>query len=89
MDNDEASMMNYIKDKPWYAIPFLQARNNAEVLSHYFQVWGIPTLGVANSNGTVITDWGRSALMKNRGGCLNEWKQNKSGISWFQLLSPF
>lgn len=60
-DRDVASFNEYYESMPWLAAPFGDAR--IEALSNRFQVEGIPTLVIIDSDGKVITTGATSSVM--------------------------
>lgn len=58
---------------PWYALPYAD-RDRKNKLSGKFKVQGIPSLVVLEVNGTLITDQGRMAVMKDPVGANFPWK---------------
>merc|ERR1712176_566165 len=62
-DRDQASFDEYFGEQPWLALPF-DKRAEKEALSKAFGVQGIPSFIIINPDGTVITEDGRSNVMK-------------------------
>ena len=87
MDRDESSLKSFVSAKNFLYIPFPDALRTQ--LPGIVGVSMIPTLLVLSPEGKTVTDWGRSAVMKNPGGCVQEWKQGKAGVSWLQFLKPW
>jgi len=85
-DHSEAEMRRFMAGKGFLAVPFhsearrrLQARLGVSML---------PTLVILDGrSGEVLTDWGRSAVMRNPEGCVNAWKAGGHGCSWVQLVT--
>jgi nucleoredoxin len=61
-DRDEKSFNEYSAEMPWLSLPFAK-RNEKETLSKAFGVNGIPAFIVINSDGSVITENGRTKVM--------------------------
>ncbi|CAG8502768.1 4456_t:CDS:2 [Paraglomus brasilianum] len=85
LDHSESAFEEYTYAKPWYNIPYdLPIR---ESLVREWKVSTIPALLIYNPmTHQTITTWGRTAVMKNPQGCLEEWKQNRHGVGWIQLI---
>lgn len=62
-DRDQASFDEYAGEMPWPALPY-DKRAEKELLSKAFGVQGIPSFVIINPDGTVITEDGRSNVMK-------------------------
>jgi len=62
-DKDKASWEEYYNEMPWLALPY-EDRDTKSNLSDHFDVEGIPTLILLNSQGKLITADGRSAVSK-------------------------
>eukprot|EP00903_Cladosiphon_okamuranus_P013920 g12948.t1 len=89
LDKSEPEMKNYVAGKGFVRLPFEpeSARHEA---ARSFGVQALPTLIIVNGdNGNIVTSWGRSAIMKNPQGCLDEWKAGRHGVTWLQLLKPW
>jgi len=72
-DRDEASFKEYFGEMPWLALPFSD-RKRKEALSRKFKVSGIPTLVLVNAeDGTLITEDGRTKVMKDPEGANFPW----------------
>jgi len=61
-DRDEASAAEYFKGMPWLMLAFSH-RDMKQSLSSLFEVSGIPTLILIDSEGVTITSEGREAIM--------------------------
>jgi len=61
-DRDESSALTYFSGMPWKMFAFSEREKKAS-LSKLFDVRGIPTLVLMQSNGKVITTEGREAIM--------------------------
>jgi len=73
-DRDEEGFMEYFKEMPWLALPFAE-RSMKGSISSKFKVRGIPTLIILDPNdGTVITEDGRMACMRDPTGEKFPWK---------------
>ena len=47
----------------------------------------LPTaLVVSRKTGLVVTSWGRMCVEKNPENCVSEWREGRSGVTWFQTL---
>eukprot|EP00960_Hanusia_phi_P071015 767446-Hanusia_phi.AAC.2 len=55
-DRDEKQFQTYFQTMPWLALPFSESHN--ETLSSHFDVDGIPTLVLIDSDGNIITKEG-------------------------------
>ncbi len=62
-DEDEEQGMDYFKSMPWKMLKF-ENRDMESRLSSTYQVRGIPTLVLLDTDGTLITNEGREALME-------------------------
>ena len=60
-DRDEKAFGEYFAEMPWLALPFSE-RDRKEKLSSKFKGRGIPTLVILDTDGSVITTDGRSAV---------------------------
>lgn len=91
LDRSSEEQASNTEGKPWISIPFANETDSIKQgLAQSCAVSMIPTLVIVNAEtGKKITDWGRSAVMKNYDHCLDEWKQGRHGISWYQLLKPW
>ena len=72
-DKDEKAFNEYIKEMPWKAIPFSD-RERKNKLSNKFKVNGIPTFVILDVDGSLITDGGRAAVMKDPTGTQFPWR---------------
>lgn len=61
-DRDEVSAAEYFKEMPWKMLAFSQ-RDKKKTLSSLYDVSGIPTLILIDSEGVLITSEGREAIM--------------------------
>jgi nucleoredoxin len=61
-DRDEATAAEYFKEMPWKMLAFSQ-RDKKKTLSSLYDVSGIPTLILIDSEGGIITSEGREAIM--------------------------
>ena len=91
LDNSEEAFNDYVKGKGWYCIPYTEDYMRRQLQVSEFQVSMIPTLAICDfrtpeANGKCITTWGKSAVTKNPSGCLQQWQNGQSGVSWMQLL---
>ena len=86
LDKSEQEMKAFLQNKHFYSLPF-QERSLANQLATKMGIKMIPTLVILNQKGQVISDWGKSAVLKNPDNCIQEWEKGESGVSWFQLLS--
>lgn len=84
-DHNEGDMMGFVKGKHFLCVPF-EDQQTRYSLSNQFGINALPTCAVVHSDGTFITDWGRTAVLKNPENCIEEWKNKEAGISWLQLL---
>lgn len=87
--DSEPEMRDYVAGKGFVRLPFEpeSARHKA---AESFGVQALPTLIIVNGDtGNIVTTWGRSAIMKNPRGCLEEWKAGRHGVTWLQLLKPW
>jgi len=60
-DSDEKAYKAYCKEQPWEKMPWAK-RKEKEQLSNMFQVEGIPTFVVLNSDCSLLTEDGRSKV---------------------------
>merc|ERR1719502_1390860 len=60
-DRDESAFTEYFNEHPWTAIPYSD-RDRKNALSKKFKVQGIPTLVILDSDGSLITTDGRTAI---------------------------
>merc|ERR1719163_2544816 len=72
-DRDEKAFGEYFAEMPWLALPFSE-RDRKEKLSSKFKVRGIPTLVILDTDGSVITTDGRSAVSEDPTGAAFPWK---------------
>jgi len=72
-DRDEKAFSEYFAEMPWLAIPYSE-RECKEKLSKKFKVKGIPTLVILDTDGSVITTDGRSAVTEDATGENFPWK---------------
>eukprot|EP00667_Euglena_gracilis_P008774 EG_transcript_8894 len=72
-DKEESEFQSYFKTMPWLALPFAEREKKA-ALSKKFKVNGIPTLVILDSDGTLITLEGRSAVSKDPSGAEFPWR---------------
>jgi nucleoredoxin len=84
-DRSKYDMQDYIQDKGWLNVSW-EASSIRDGLFTQYGIYSIPTLLVLDRTGKVITTWGKSAILKNSKGCIDEWKQGRSGVGWLQLL---
>eukprot|EP00742_Colponemidia_sp_Colp-10_P005269 GILJ01005628.1.p1 GENE.GILJ01005628.1~~GILJ01005628.1.p1 ORF type:complete len:159 (+),score=20.55 GILJ01005628.1:38-514(+) len=85
-DNNEDEMKENVAGKGYLCIPFddWQLRQK---LSSELSVSMIPSLIIMDPrSGQVVSTWGKSAILKNRDHCLQEWSRGHSGVSWLQLM---
>lgn len=61
-DRDDSSAKDYFKEMPWKMLDF-NDREGKQLLARVFEISGIPTLVLINSDGSIITDEGREAIM--------------------------
>jgi nucleoredoxin len=72
-DRDEASFNEYFAEMPWLAVPYSE-RKTKDACSRKFKVQGIPSFVILNpTTGELITDDGRSAVMKDPTGDKLPW----------------
>lgn len=71
-DRDQASFDEYLSEMPWYAIPF-EARKLKAELSEAFDVSGIPSFQIIDSNLKTINNDGRSAVSADKDGLEFPW----------------
>lgn len=72
-DRDESSFKGYLNEMPWLALPFAE-RDLKEKLSSKYKVQGIPTFVIIDSDGSLITNDGRSAVANDPTGENFPWK---------------
>ena len=60
-DRSEQDFGHYLDDMPWVALPFAD-RTSAKVLGEHFEVEGIPTLVIIDTDLSIITTNGVSAI---------------------------
>ena len=70
-DNDEKSFKDYLSTMPWVALPFDSELKDE--LSNKFNVSGIPRLVILNSEGVIVDDNGRSAVVSNGEKAFANW----------------
>ncbi|RKP07541.1 thioredoxin-like-domain-containing protein [Thamnocephalis sphaerospora] len=89
-DRDEDAAAEYLSNKlGWMTLPFDDV-DRRRTLARLFEVQMIPTLAIVDADtGKIVSTWGRSAIMKNPDGCLEEWRQGGTGVSWWQLIRPW
>ncbi|CAG8640101.1 8573_t:CDS:2, partial [Paraglomus occultum] len=79
LDHSESAFEEYTYAKPWYNIQYDSPIR--ESLVREWKVSTIPALLIYNPmTHQMVTSWGRTAVMKNPEGCLEEWKQNRHGV---------
>jgi len=61
-DHDQGAFDEYLGEMPWVAIPFSD-RKTAKQLGERFEVEGIPTLVIMDSDGSIITTEGVGAVL--------------------------
>lgn len=85
-DRSEAEMMSFVKDKHFAFMPFRD--KTFGTLNQILSVSMLPTVVVVSrETGRVVTHWGRSAVEKNPDGCVEEWRQGRSGVSWLSFCT--
>lgn len=72
-DKDEKQFSEYYGTMPWLALPFSD-RERKNKLSKQFNVQGIPTLVVVDSDGSLITADGRTGVDEDPSGADFPWK---------------
>jgi|EP00670_Eutreptiella_braarudii_P010037 thiol-disulfide isomerase/thioredoxin len=72
-DNDDATFKDYYATMPWTALPFSE-KNARETLQKKFNISGIPTLVILDTDGQSITTDGRGAVTKDPTGKDFPWK---------------
>jgi nucleoredoxin len=89
-DHDQDAVQEYLHNKQgWFTVPFADFDRRRK-LARLANVQMIPTLIIVDPyTGETISTWGRSAILKNPDGCLQEWRQGRSGVSWWQLIRPW
>ncbi|EKX34508.1 hypothetical protein GUITHDRAFT_98062 [Guillardia theta CCMP2712] len=70
-DRDEKQFQTYFQTMPWLALPFSESHN--ESLSSYFDVDGIPTLVLIDSDGNIITKEGYDVVGNDKDGKNFPW----------------
>ena len=89
-DSDEAGFASFMRDQPFYAIPFEKSLTRSTLLRQmtYDSSFSSRTsrLIVVNGNCEVLTNWGKSCLLYNRENCLKEWRKGNLGINLGQFL---
>lgn len=85
-DHSEVEMRRFTAGKGFLAVPFhSEARQRIQMR---LGVSMLPTLVIVDGrSGKVLTDWGRSAVMRNPQGCVQAWKAGGHGCSWLQLVT--
>ena len=82
MSNDvsEDEALKFLKNK-YFAYAGFQTQAHM-VLNQLLSVTMLPTLVIMDQKtGRMITSWGRSAVTYNSDNCIDDWRQNKSGVS--------
>jgi len=72
-DKDEHAFKEYLAEMPWYAVPFSD-RDRKNKLSGKFKVQGIPSFVILDTDGNLITDGGRAAVMQDPKGVKMPWR---------------
>ena len=72
-DKNEEAFKEYFAEMPWKALPFAD-RNCKGALSKQFNVQGIPTLVILDTDGSTITTAGRSTVAGDPTGEHFPWK---------------
>ncbi|GMI15569.1 hypothetical protein TrLO_g14935 [Triparma laevis f. longispina] len=84
-DTSEKEMLGFVANKNFAYMPFRDKTFSA--LNQLLSVSMLPTLVIVNrADGKVITHWGRTCVEKNGEGCVGEWKEGGSGVSWLQTF---
>ena len=85
-DHDEDEMREFVAGKGFLNVPFYNQAT--EALQSRLRVSMLPTLVIVDgTSGKVLTDWGRAAVMRNPGGCVQAWRAGGHGCSWCQLIT--
>lgn len=72
-DNNESEFNEYFAEMPWLAIP-LSDRSRKTALSNLFEVEGIPTLVIVDSEGKTVNADGRAAVAADPEGANFPWR---------------
>lgn len=72
-DRDEASFNDYYGEQPWAAMVFSD-RNQKKHVSDKFKIQGIPSLVILDTDGSVITKDGRTAVAEDPSGKNFPWR---------------
>lgn len=83
-DESEEKLLACLKDKPYYAASYDDAAR--ERLVRAFHVVALPLLVILDSDGHVITKWGRPAVAKNPTTCVAAWMKGEHGVTWWDML---
>ena len=83
-DRDEASFKEYFNEMPWLSLPYGDKRKTA--LSRKFEVSGIPTLVILDSDCNLITTGGRGAVMADADGSVRYIRNTTSCTCQLVLL---
>lgn len=80
-DKDDSSFKEYFAEQPWLALPY-SARDKSNELSEKFEVSGIPSIAIVDSEGNTITTDGRSAISEDPKGEHFPWKPMSMTEIW-------
>lgn len=84
LDRSESEYKDYIKDMPWFCVPFDAPESDKEDLARIYEASGIPHLVVLSDKGEVITMDGTSEVMGDPSGNNYPWKPKTFSEVWPQ-----
>jgi SAM-dependent methyltransferase len=79
-DKDEATWTDYYAEMPWLALPYSN-RELKDALSKRYEVKGIPTLVILDSEGNLITTEGQEAITQDSAGTRFPWRTNGNAVN--------
>jgi hypothetical protein len=89
-DTSEGEMEKGMSGKPYATFTSYGGRDMLEckgLLGQVLSVNMLPTCIVVDAKtGRRVTSWGRSAVERNGEKCLEEWKDGKEGVTYFQAM---
>lgn len=82
LDQSETEYKDYIKDMPWFCVPFDAPQSEKQYLARTFEAEGIPHLVVLDEKGEVITMNGTSEVRNDPSGENYPWKPKTFSEVW-------
>lgn len=82
LDKSESEYKNYIKDMPWFCVPFDTPESDKNYLAKKYEADGIPHLVVLDDKGEVITMDGTSEVRDDPSGEKYPWKRKTFSEIW-------